>query len=530
MGRRVRALAAAWMMVMALMSVSAAPAGAAATETLADWQMNEGVNASVMVDSSGNGIDGVIGDAVLTGQTVQGETAYTWDNTQPNQPPAKPERLVQVDNAQLNPYSDDYAITVRFRTTRNFGNIIQKGQSGNLGGNWKWQIPSGQLSCTFRGYDDNGNELQKTVNSGAPELGFEVLNDGEWHTVKCERRGDRLIMTIDIGTPQQRVRTANGPTGNIANNVPLTIGGKVNCDQIIATCDYFVGNIDYVLIETGERTPPNESPNASASGSCEFLDCDFGANGSFDPDGTIETYSWDFGDGETGSGFSPSHTYADPGEYTATLTVTDDGGATDTDTVMVTATSQDPEAVFGIDCEWLTCTFDASASSDPDGSIVDYAWDFGDGSDGSGVTATHTYAEGIYDITLVVTDNHGGTDTAEGAVAVSPAPAVHLQNLVPSPYDIEGSKWVARLTVKVRDAEGGGHEGVVVTVQLGAKERTCTTNAAGNCKVKVKVTDSRPKLPAEVVGVDWPGGYDADANKDSDGDGNSETVLIWRPF
>jgi len=177
MGKRVRALTAAGLMATALVAISPTPAGAAATEMLADWQMNEGTNASVMNDASGNGIDGLIGDAVLTGQSVQGATAYTWTNTNPNQPPAKPERLIQVDDYQLNPFEDDYAITVRFRTTRNFGNIIQKGQSNNLGGNWKWQIPSGQLSCTFNGFDD-GVEYQKTVNSGAPELGFERLNDG----------------------------------------------------------------------------------------------------------------------------------------------------------------------------------------------------------------------------------------------------------------------------------------------------------------------------------------------------------------
>jgi len=338
-------------------------------------------------------------------------------------------------------------------------------------------------------------------------------------------------MTIDIGTPDQRVRTANGWTGNIANNVPLTIGGKVNCDQYITTCDYFVGDIDWVTIETSPRGPVNEDPNASAGGNCDFLDCAFTASGSFDSDGSIESYDWDFGDGSTGSGFSPGHTYEDPGDYIATLTVTDDDGATDSDIVMVTATSRAPTAAFDIECTFLECSFDATGSFDPDGTVVDYAWDFGDGTLGTGEMPTHTYpGQATYTVTLLVTDNHGETDDAQGAAVAWAAPAVHLQNLVPYPYDIDGAKWVARVTVKVRDEAFGAHEGVVVTVRLGAKERTCVTAANGNCKVKVKVSDARPKLPAEVTGVDWVGGYDPGANIDFDGDGDSETILIWRPF
>jgi hypothetical protein len=46
-------------------------------------------------------------------------------------------------------------------------------------------------------------------------------------------------------------RSLDGPTGDITNTVPLTIGGKLNCDQISVTCDYFVGEIDYIRIEVG---------------------------------------------------------------------------------------------------------------------------------------------------------------------------------------------------------------------------------------------------------------------------------------
>jgi serine protease len=75
-----------------------------------------------------------------------------------------------------------------------------------------------------------------------------------------------------------------------------------------------------------------------------------------------------------------------------------------------------PTASFTSSCTDLSCSFDGSGSSDSDGNIVSYAWDFGDNSTGSGVTPSHTYAAaGTYDVTLTVTDN----DNAPGSVSHS---------------------------------------------------------------------------------------------------------------
>jgi hypothetical protein len=226
-----------------LTAVTAQPAYATATTTIADWEMNEATGAHVMADSSGNGINGTIGSAVHTGFVFNGATGYDWTSTNPNQPPPKPERLVQVPDSRLNPGSRDYAVTVRFRTTHSYGNMIQKGQSATPGGYFKWEIPNGQLMCLFRSRDASGHLLgEKSVKSpiGKP------LNDGAWHTVRCEKTVDRVTMTIDGTTT---VQSSHGTIGSIANNVPLTIAGKLNCDQVSVTCDYFAGDIDYVRIQ-----------------------------------------------------------------------------------------------------------------------------------------------------------------------------------------------------------------------------------------------------------------------------------------
>jgi len=84
--------------------------------------------------------------------------------------------------------------------------------------------------------------------------------------------------------------------------------------------------------------------------------------------------------------------------------------------------NQPPVASFGESCGGLTCTFDGSGSSDPDGSIASYAWNFGDGTTGTGATPQHRYgAGGTYTVQLTVTDTKGGSGTTSHQVTVTQA-------------------------------------------------------------------------------------------------------------
>jgi PKD repeat protein len=169
---------------------------------------------------------------------------------------------------------------------------------------------------------------------------------------------------------------------------------------------------------------PNNPPTAAFTSSCTNLSCTFNGSGSSDSNGSITSYAWDFGDSHTDTGVTPpAHAYASAGTYTVSLTVTDNGGATSsvTHTVTVSAANAKPTAAFTSSCTNLSCTFNGSGSSDSDGSITSYAWDFGDSHTDTGVTPpAHAYASaGTYTVSLTVTDNGGATDSVSHSVTVS---------------------------------------------------------------------------------------------------------------
>jgi len=188
-----------------------------------------------------------------------------------------------------------------------------------------------------------------------------------------------------------------------------------------------IGDTPYVIYspegeKVGEDGYPlgdfNLQPNANANGPYSGYsgeNINFDGSKSDDPDGNIDTYIWNFGDGHTSSGESPIHSYALSGNYSVVLTVYDNEGANATDTTIVTIITNPPHANTGGPYDGYvnqSIILDGSNSYDPDGNIIDYYWDFGDGKNGTGVTPSHIFAViGDYTITLTVTDDRGATDT-----------------------------------------------------------------------------------------------------------------------
>lgn len=178
---------------------------------------------------------------------------------------------------------------------------------------------------------------------------------------------------------------------------------------------------------------PNMAPTAAFTFTCTDLTCDFDASTSSDPDGSIAAIDWDFGDGSSASGAMVSHTYANAGDYTVVVTVTDDDAATASDSQQASATAPNaaPMAAFTITCSGLTCDVDGSGSTDGDGTIAAYAWDFGDTTTATGPTASHTYASaGDYTVTLTVTDDDGADNATNQSVTVSAPELVQVGDTI----------------------------------------------------------------------------------------------------
>lgn len=163
---------------------------------------------------------------------------------------------------------------------------------------------------------------------------------------------------------------------------------------------------------------------------------------SHDPDGAIVSWLWDFGDGTSSSARNPTHAYKVEGVYTVSLTVWDERGASSSTSrrVEVLPLNFPPRALFSFFPPDPNIRdeihFDGSGSSDEDGYLVSYLWDFGDNCTGEGPTATHRYAQpGVYLVELIVRDNGGKTAAYRENLVVSlppPAPSVvELENLPP---------------------------------------------------------------------------------------------------
>ncbi|HEU4811930.1 MAG TPA: PKD domain-containing protein [Nocardioides sp.] len=196
-----------------------------------------------------------------------------------------------------------------------------------------------------------------------------------------------------------------------------------------------------------------QPPTASFTQSCTGLSCDFDASGSSAPGGTITSYAWQFGDGGTGNGVSPSHSYPSSGNYSVTLTVTTAAGLTGSTTrqINVQRVNQPPTASFTASCLGLVCSFNGTGSDDPDGNVASWAWNFGDGTTGTGSTASRTYTSaGPRTVTLQVTDNEGATGSTTRQVNPS-AVAVNFVAAANANANASSHRVVVPATVQAGD-------------------------------------------------------------------------------
>ncbi|MCW4022018.1 MAG: PKD domain-containing protein [Candidatus Bathyarchaeota archaeon] len=143
---------------------------------------------------------------------------------------------------------------------------------------------------------------------------------------------------------------------------------------------------------------------------------------SYDKDGTITAWIWEFGDGTNSTEQNPTHTFNEKKEWKITLTVTDNEGAKNSTIQTVIMSNLEPEACFG--CNTTRFEIDTKIqfldnSTDPENKVTSWFWDFGDGNSSDVQSPIHTYTElGDYNVTLTIRDDENATNTYTMAISV----------------------------------------------------------------------------------------------------------------
>ena len=203
-----------------------------------------------------------------------------------------------------------------------------------------------------------------------------------------------------------------GPFEVGAHTVTLTV-----------TDDHGATASDSVVITVINEAPvANAGPDQTANHAQAVI---LAGSGS-DPESGVLTYAWSIGGAQVATGANPTAGPFEVGVHTVTLTVTDDHGATASDSMVITVINKAPVANAGPDQlvnfkkgKNVSVTVDGSASSDPEGGALSYVWTFGGQVVGTGAIVQTDLTTGTYTFTLTVTDDHGASAADSVVVTVT---------------------------------------------------------------------------------------------------------------
>ncbi len=311
-------------------------------------------------------------------------------------------------------------------------------------------------------FDTNGDLEFGAYNNGPTNAGLDqaiasptAYNDGSWHYVVGTLGAAGAVLYVD------GVQVASDPTmidtsvfdghwrigGDAIDGFPgdaiqgITLPGLPEWPNASEN-SYLAGSIADVAVYPNALSAATvlshyaggptgaSAPVAKFTSTCTAESCAFDASTSTDTGGTITSYSWNFGDGSavvTGASATVNHVYPTAKSYPVTLTITDNTTAADAVTHNVSPNfgTGNPVAALAANCAGLSCTFDASGSTDTGGTIATYSWSFGDGTPvvtTASPTTTHVYAASGFDIvTVTVTDDTTSISTATSFVSPTPS-------------------------------------------------------------------------------------------------------------
>ena len=366
-------------------------------------------------------------DVPISGSNFDRKAATDWVNE------AKEDRVASdlfstvADGYELDP-NTDYEVVPTYDWEGNITGVTVKGKEeepkefpepSDLG----WEPPEPN-PVEWRCYPSSGENKDKRKWQGgwigsAIDCGTSSAWSS-WGAWKCDHTG-----ITPTNKYRERTRTERGCRNGSCYS-------KTDSDEETFYCKYGCSAGNCLPKAKIVTTPPSHSAITVEEG----VEVTFDGTNSEDPDGTINSYSWDFGDGETATGAIVTHTFSNPSQatktFTVTLTVTDDKGATSQTTQLVNVlhVNQPPTAVIIANPEEgivpLEVQLDGSSSSDPEDpvSALYFKWEFGDdGSvqEGTGLTnVSHTFEVPTVaadtpvnvTVTLTVTDTEGVSNTA----------------------------------------------------------------------------------------------------------------------
>ncbi|MGH9161710.1 MAG: PKD domain-containing protein [Vicinamibacteraceae bacterium] len=273
----------------------------------------------------------------------------------------------------------------------------------------------------------------------------------------------------------------------------------------------------------------------------------FNGSGSRDEDGAIARYAWNFGDGSTGSGPTPSHVYTAPGTYEVWMMVADDSGTIhnagrERQRVVVNAAPMADAGSDIVTARGEEVALRGDGSVDPDGEIVAFQWDLGDGTTASGPVVRHTYeTPGTYFARLTVRDNSAhdeAIDVDQAKVVVNRPPRADAgPDILSAPsapvrldarrsFDPDGKianmRWdfsdtrvpqAGRLVERTFDAPG------IYTAQLTVADNSGVSSGTGRDEVTIRINHAPvARAGADVKTTRRTIVFDGAASADADGD------------
>ena len=221
-----------------------------------------------------------------------------------------------------------------------------------------------------------------------------------------------------------------GTATGVAPTHTYAAAGTYTATLTVSNTDHLSASASATAVIAAAPQPPVANAGGPYTGTAGTA-VTFSGAASSDPKSEALSYAWSFGDGGTGTGIAPTHTYAAAGTFNIALVVTNTDGlssaAATTTAVIAAAAPQLPVANAGgpyTGTAGVAVSFVGAGSTDPKGETLTYAWTFGDGGTSTATNPTHIYATaGTYNVSLIVTNTDNLHSTAATTAAVIAAAA-----------------------------------------------------------------------------------------------------------